>query len=163
MDPFIGEIKIVSFNFAPRDWAACDGQSMQISQNSALFSLLGTMYGGDGRTTFNLPDFRGKVPIHFNASYPQGSSGGAATHTLTSAEMPAHTHAANASSAVSNTKSPTGNTWAAMVNGYSAASNTSMNSAALSAVGANQAHENRQPYLVVNFIIAIQGIFPSRS
>ncbi|MBN2387247.1 MAG: phage tail protein [Anaerolineales bacterium] len=161
MEPFLGEIKIVSFNFAPAGWAACDGQTMQIVQNQALYALLGTTYGGNGSTTFGLPDLRGRVPLHFNATYPPGNAGGEAGHVLTAAEMPSHTHTVSASDAAANAPSPTGNTWAAANNGYAAAPDATMKPAALGTTG-GQPHENRQPYLVLNFVIATTGIFPSR-
>lgn len=162
MDPFLGEIKIVSFDFAPMGWATCDGQLMSISQNSALFSLLGTTYGGNGTTTFGLPDLRGRVPIHFNVTYPRGIPGGEASHVLQPAETPAHSHTVYASNAAANAPSPTGNTWSAVNNGYAAAPDASMKPAALTTTG-GQPHENRQPYLILNFIIATSGLYPTRS
>jgi microcystin-dependent protein len=161
MEPFLGEIKMVSFSFAPVGWATCDGQTMQIQQNQALYALLGVTYGGNGTTTFNLPDLRGRVPIHFNATYPQGSAAGEAGHVLQPAEMPSHTHAVYASDGLSNTPLPTGNVWPAVTQGYAATPNADMKSAALATTG-GQPHENRQPFLVLNFVIATTGIFPSR-
>jgi microcystin-dependent protein len=160
-EPFIGEIKIVSFNFAPQGWATCDGQTMQIQQNQALYSLLGVIYGGNGTTTFNLPDLRGRIPLHFGAGISQGANGGEASHTLIASEMPAHTHTVSASDAIPNVPSPTGNTWAVTTNVYAAAPDAAMNPAALGATG-GQPHENRQPYLVLNFVIATMGLYPSR-
>jgi microcystin-dependent protein len=163
VDPFLGEIRIVSFNFPPTGWATCDGQTMQISQNSALYSLLGTLYGGDGSNTFKLPDLRGRVPLHFGSGISQGGTGGGeAGHVLTPAEMPAHTHTIYASDAVANAPSPAGNIWPAVTKGYDATPNATMNAAALGTTG-GQAHENCQPYLVLNFVIATTGLFPSRS
>jgi microcystin-dependent protein len=163
-DPFLGQISIVSFGFAPRGWATCDGQVMSIPQNSALFSLLGTTYGGNGTTNFNLPDFRGRVPLHFGAGISQGGSSGEAMHTLSVGEMPTHTHTVSASDAAPDVPLPTGNTWPAVTNGYAGAPDaTVMNPAALGSAGAGQPHENRQPYLVLNFVIALVGIFPSRN
>jgi microcystin-dependent protein len=161
MEPFIGEIKIVSFNFPPQGWAFCDGQELSIAQNQALYALLGVTYGGNGTTTFGLPDFRGRVPLHFGAGISQGSTGGEAMHTLQPVEMPAHTHAVSASNAAANVPLPTGNTWALMTGGYAAEPDATMNAAALGSTG-GQPHENRQPYLVLNFVIALVGIFPSR-
>lgn len=161
MDPFLGEIKIVSFNYPPQGWASCDGQIMQIQQNQALYALLGITYGGNGTTTFALPDFRGKVPLHFGAGFGFGSSGGEAKHTLTAAEIPSHTHTVRASSAVPDVPAPADNVWPAVTEGYASGSNAVMNSAALGSTG-GQPHENRQPYLVLNFVIALQGIWPSR-
>ena len=161
MDPFLGEIKIVSFNFVPRGWAACDGQIMQITQNQALYALLGTYYGGNGTTTFALPDLRGRAPLHFNSTYLLGNAGGEAGHVLAAVEVPSHTHQVYASDAVPNAPSPTGNTWAAANNGYAPASDATMKDAALATTGGG-AHENRQPYLVLNFVIATIGIFPPR-
>ncbi len=161
MEPFLGEIRIVSFGFAPSGWAACDGQIMGISQNQALFSLLGTTYGGDGITTFALPDFRGRVPLHFSAQYAIGSASGEAQHTLTVNEIPAHTHTVSANSAVPNAPLPTDNVWSAVTQGYASGSNAVMNPAALASTG-GQPHENRQPYLALNFIIALDGVWPQR-
>jgi microcystin-dependent protein len=161
MEPFLGEIKMVSFNFAPTGWATCDGQTMQIQQNQALYALLGLTYGGNGTTTFCLPDLRGRVPLHFNGTYPQGNVGGEASHLLTTAEVPSHTHSVYASDAAANAPSPTGNTWAAATKGYAAAPDATMKPAALATTGGG-AHENRQPFLVLNFVIALDGIFPSR-
>jgi microcystin-dependent protein len=161
MDPFLGEIKIVAFNFVPLGWAACDGQIIQITQNQALYALLGATYGGNGTTTFALPDLRGRVPLHFNGTYPQGPGGGEAAHVLTTAEMPSHTHPVYASDAPPNAPTPTGNTWATTTNGYAPAPDANMMPATLGTTG-GQGHENRQPYLVLNFVIATTGIFPSR-
>ena len=166
-EPFIGEIRMVGFNFAPRSWAFCDGQILSISQNTALFSLLGTTYGGDGRTTFALPDLRGRVPLHPGngpglSSYTLGQKSGVETVNLTQNQIPAHSHFPLCSSDDPNSGSPT--------SGYSAAVGTPIystsqngNMGATSSVGGSQAHENRQPYLAINFCIALQGLFPSRS
>jgi microcystin-dependent protein len=162
--PFIAEIRIVSFNFAPRGWALCNGQLLQINQNQALFSLLGTMYGGDGRTTFALPDLRGRVPVHVGAGFVQGEKAGEEAHTLISSEMPAHTHLVSASSGAPNQGSPAGNEWAALNGGYSTvAPDATLNPSAIGAIGGSQPHTNLQPYLVLNYVIALQGIFPSRN
>ncbi len=172
MDPFIGTIMAVGFNFAPRGWATCDGQLLAINQNTALFSLLGTMYGGDGRNNFALPDLRGRVAVHQGSlakgggMYKVGSIGGAETVTLTTAQMPGHTHQVKGQSAAGNTDGPGSAVPAAIArsNIYSdRAPNVDMEAAMLTATGGGGAHENRPPYLVVNWVIALQGIFPSRS
>ncbi|QGN34367.1 phage tail protein [Microlunatus sp. Gsoil 973] len=161
-DPFLGEIRLVSFNFPPRGWAFCNGQLLQINQNQALFSIVGTTYGGDGRTTFALPNFAGRMPIHQGQGFTVGQQGGEATHTLTVAEMPAHNHPALAGGAA-NGSSPNGTTWAPADGAleYSNAANTTMSRAAIADGGGNQAHENRPPFLVLNFIIALVGVYPS--
>jgi microcystin-dependent protein len=161
--PFLAEIRIVSFNFAPRGWALCSGQLLPIAQNQALFSLLGTTYGGNGTTTFALPDFRGRTPLHMAASFPLGSGGGEEAHALNVSELPVHTHPVSASSAAANAGSPANASWATLAGGYDPAANIHMNSSSISLSGGSQAHNNMQPYLVLNFVIALQGIFPSRN
>lgn len=162
-EPFLSEIRIVSFGFAPRGWALCNGQLLPINQNQALFSLLGTTYGGDGRVNFALPDLRGRVPIHFG-SHTLGERGGEENHTVTIQEMPAHSHMFSASNATPTQGSPAGNMWASNTGAYSsAAPDTAMNPASISNVGGSQPHLNTQPFLVLNFIIALQGIFPSQN
>jgi microcystin-dependent protein len=167
-EPFIGEIKLVSFNFAPRGWAPCNGQLMPINQYQALFSLLGTYYGGDGRTNFALPDLRDRAPVHqgqgFGGTYPIGERGGEATHTVAISELPSHSHLLGASSAPGTHASAIGNVLAASTQpSYAEAATTSMNPGAVGPVGGLQAHENRPPLLVLNFVIALQGIFPSQN
>jgi microcystin-dependent protein len=163
-EPFLSEIKIVSFNFAPKGWALCNGQLLPINQNQALFSLLGTTYGGNGQTTFALPDLRGRIPIHFGQSFTLGQVGGQEAHTLTMQEMAAHSHIFSASDAAPNQGSPAGNIWANNSSAYSSASpDVAMNAASISNAGGSQPHVNVQPFLVLNFIIALQGIFPSRN
>jgi microcystin-dependent protein len=167
-EPFIAEIKIVGFNFPPRGWAQCDGQILPINQNQSLYALLGTTYGGDGRTTFALPDLRGRVPIHFDSGHFQGQKSGAETHTLTAAEMPSHTHAVDIKNAPGNSNSPLNNYLAQVawpiVQPYSdqAQAGTQLHAGTIANTG-GQAHENMQPYLTLNFCIALQGLFPSRS
>ena len=162
-EPFIGEIRLFSNNYAPRGWAVCEGQLLPINQNQALYALLGNVYGGDGITTFALPDLRGRVPIHVSPSLPLGAKAGEATHTLTVNEMPQHTHQVNGSSNPAGATSPEGNVWANNKDLYASGSTVVMNQATLSTVGGGQAHNNMQPYLSVHFCIAIQGIFPTRN
>ena len=169
--PFLGEIKIISWNFAPKGWAFCSGQLLPINQNQALFSILGTTYGGDGRVNFALPNFQGRSPYHVGPTLTLGQLGGEETHTLTMSEMATHTHTPMASNTPGNTVFPAAlspvlqhNTWAtSSVNPYAATSNGAMLPAAVSNTGGSQPHNNLQPYLVLNFIIALQGIFPSRN
>jgi microcystin-dependent protein len=171
--PFIAEIKMFGGNFAPRGYAFCEGQILSIAQNTALFSLLGTTYGGNGSTTFALPDLRGRRPIGAGLGpglslRSLGESGGQESVTLTSNELPLHTHTAQGSSVGGTTTDPSNAVWAASVGGrtppplYTAAANT-VQMAPSGFAGGNQAHENRQPSLAINFIIALQGIFPSRN
>jgi microcystin-dependent protein len=163
-EPFIGEIQVFAFQYAPKGWALCNGQLLPINQNQALFSLLGTTYGGDGRTTFALPDLRGRVPLGVGAGYTQGERAGEESHTLIAPEMPAHTHTPLASLAAASSPSPADATWTNMgTAGYAGNPNTQMAGNAIVAAGGSQPHENRSPYLTVNFCIALQGIFPSRS
>ena len=163
-DPFIGEIKVISFNFAPNGWAFCNGQLLQISQNQALFSILGTTYGGDGRTTFALPNLQGRMPVHQGQGFSLGQRGGEVAHTLTVNEMPAHNHPAMGAASATGF-SPNGTVWAPADGAleYEAAPNTTMSPAAIANVGGGQPHENEAPYLVLNFVIALVGIFPSHN
>lgn len=172
MDPFLGEIKLFAGNFAPRAWAFCDGQLLPISQNSALFSILGTTYGGDGRSTFALPDLRGRAPIGPRngpglSSYREGQKGGQEHVTLNTTEIPSHSHSVNAVSSAGNNAAPQNNLLANTVGfdrEYSNASpDVQMNSRMINNSGGNQSHENRQPFIAINYIIALQGVFPSRS
>lgn len=168
--PFLGEIKIVSFNFAPKGWAACNGQLLPIQQNQALFSLFGTTYGGNGQTNFGLPDFRGRVPVHVGGGFTQGARFGQEVHTITMAEMPQHVHFLSGSNSVGNQVNPNfggvGNVLASDPgNCYTSnvAQLATLNPATVSSVGGSQPHENRMPYLVLEFIVALQGIFPSQN
>jgi len=160
---FLGEIKIVSFNFAPKHWAQCNGQLLPINQNQALFSLLGTFYGGNGAQTFALPDLRGQVPIH-QGKNTIGQHSGEPAHTLSIPEMPLHPHVAQASTQVGSTQFAANNILAAASNLYTPPANlTAINPTSISNTGGSQPHENRQPYLTLNFCIALSGIFPSRN
>lgn len=167
--PFIGEIKIVAFNFAPRTWAFCNGQLLPINQNQALFSLLGTQYGGNGTTNFALPNLQARVPIEQGtlaggSSYVIGQASGETAHTLSNNEMPTHTHNAQASADAGAGIVPAANVLASASGLYGAAASlTTLNPASVGASGGSQPHENRQPFLVLNFCIALQGIFPSRN
>jgi microcystin-dependent protein len=170
-EPFLAEIRIVGFNFAPRGWAFCDGQILPINQNQSLYSLLGTTYGGDGRTTFALPDLRGRVPIHVGRSnggdiHSLGQKSGEETHTLNANEMPQHTHGVQATDTVgAQTDTPDDNLIASSSQtAYGALSSpVAMAPGSVTNTGGSQAHDNMQPYLALNFCIALQGLFPSRN
>jgi microcystin-dependent protein len=163
-EPFLSEIRIMSFNFAPKGWALCNGQLLPINQNQALFSLLGTTYGGNGQTTFALPNLQARVPIHFGAGFSLGETGGEQAHTVTMAEMPTHVHAALGSSTDGNASLPGGNVLATAANAYGAAASlTTLVPGTVTNVGGSQPHTNLQPYLVLTFCIALQGIFPSQN
>jgi microcystin-dependent protein len=165
-EPFLGEIRIMSINYAPRAWAQCNGQLLPINQNQALFSLLGTTYGGDGRTTFALPDLRGRSPIHVGGGHTLGEAGGEQAHTVSIAELPTHAHVLNASTAAANSPSPTGNVLAPTGGNqfYGPSSNlAALHPDSVANVGGGQAHLNMQPFLTLTFCIALIGIFPSPS
>lgn len=165
-EPFLGEIRLCSFNFAPKGWALCNGQLLPINQNQALFSILGTTYGGDGRVNFALPDLRGRSPLHWGNGFVLGERGGEAAHTLTANEIPAHTHQVVADPGQPTQVVPAGHLWAAQsANGYtpSPTSPVAMSPQSVSAVGGSQPHANLAPYTVLNFAIALQGIFPSQT
>jgi len=177
--PFLGELRIISWNYAPKGWALANGQFLPINQNQALFSLLGTMYGGNGQTTFALPDLRGRVPIHMGAGFTQGQAGGEYAHTLTIAEMPTHNHTLSSdatTAADSNTAAPAvGNSLGQSVGVPSQGSPFALNIYSTGGVngalapgnvtntGGSQPHENRQPFSVLNIAIALQGVFPSQN
>lgn len=162
-EPFLSEIRIMSFVFAPRGWALCNGQLLPINQNQALFSLLGTTYGGDGRVNFALPDLRGRTPIHTGSGHTLGERGGEQAHTLSIAELPTHTHVANATTATGNIPVPTSNILADSPSQlYAAPTNlVSLQPGTITNTGGSQAHLNMQPFLTLSFCIALQGIFPS--
>jgi microcystin-dependent protein len=175
-EPFIGQIMMFAGNFAPKGWAFCEGQLLPIAQNTALFSILGTTYGGNGTTTFALPDLRGRVPIQPGqgpglSPYSLGQMSGSESVTLIATQMPAHTHAFGAHGGQGDQPSPEGNVPAVTVdpntqqplNSYSGTVSTTMAPSSVSLTGGSQPHQNMQPYLCLNFIIALEGIFPSRS
>lgn len=162
--PFLGEIQIFAFNFAPKGWAMCNGQLISIQQNQALFSLLGTTYGGNGVQNFALPNMQSRVPMHVSNSFPLGTVMGEEAHTLTVNEIPAHTHSLAATTTTADTATPTSAALAAATSKiYGSGVNASMAATALANTGGSQPHTNIQPYLVLNFCIALQGIFPSRN
>jgi microcystin-dependent protein len=161
-EPFLSEIRIMSFVFAPKGWALCNGQLLPINQNQALFSLLGTTFGGDGRVNFALPDLRGRVPIHVGQGFTLGERAGEQAHTLTISEMPQHFHTANATNALADTNASTSNLLAGVNNGFTGpAALVSLIPSTIPNVGGSQAHLNMQPFLTLSFCIALQGIFPS--
>ncbi|SIO05922.1 Microcystin-dependent protein [Singulisphaera sp. GP187] len=172
LNPFLGQILAVPYNFAPRGWALCNGQILPISQNTALFSLLGTTYGGNGQSTFALPDLRGRVPINAGqgpglSDYSMGEADGSEAVTLPLAGLPSHSHGAVGFARRGRASSPAGAAWAASSAGDTtytggAGANAPMSPVSTSVAGSDQGHENRQPYLALNFIIALQGIFPAR-
>jgi microcystin-dependent protein len=172
-DPFIAEIKMFGGNFAPRNYAMCNGQLLSIAQNTALFSLLGTTYGGNGQTTYALPDLRGRVPVHFGqgpglSPMNLGEAGGQEAVTLLTTQIPAHTHALGCTDSTADSAAPANNIPAADAAGVtgeysSSAPTATMHPATIQPAGGSQPHNNRQPYLGINFIIAIFGIFPSRN
>jgi microcystin-dependent protein len=170
-EPFLGELRIMSFGYAPQGWAMCNGQFLPINQNQALFSLLGTMYGGNGQTTFALPDLRGRVPLHVGTGFLQGQAGGEQAHTLTLGEMPTHVHVLNASNVQGNSVNPNFNSVGQILaqdpgKAYDTAFNpgaAALNPASVTNVGGSQAHLNMQPFLTLTFCIALIGIFPSRN
>jgi microcystin-dependent protein len=162
-EPFLSEIRLMSFVFAPKGWALCNGQLLPINQNQALFSLLGTTFGGDGRVNFALPDLRGRTPIHVGSGHTLGERGGEQAHTVSIAELPTHTHVLNATTTPGTALVPASNLLAkANLPAYAAATNlVAMASTTTLNTGGSQAHLNMQPFLTLSFCIALQGIFPS--
>ena len=168
--PYVGEIRLVGFNFAPVGWAFCQGQIMPISENEALFNLIGTTYGGDGQSTFALPDLRGRLALHQGNGFTLAETGGAETVTLTTPQLPSHTHVPQCdSNSGGNALSPANNVWSFDTSGqfgnFAAARSDSdaMNAGAIGLAGGSQPHDNHQPYLTLNYIISLFGIFPSQS
>ncbi|MCM3628987.1 tail fiber protein [Paenibacillus glycanilyticus] len=162
-EPFLGEVRQFPFNFAPKGWASCNGQLLSIAQNQALFSILGTTYGGNGTTNFALPNLMGRVPVHAGQGVALGQTAGEESHTLTINEIPQHNHLAKAGSDAAGS-GPDGKTWgtSTSITPFASQSNTIMSPNAIAPAGGSQPHSNMQPYLVINFCIAIQGIYPSR-
>jgi microcystin-dependent protein len=163
-EPFLSEIRIFSFDFPPKGWAFCNGQFLPINQNQALFALLGTTYGGNGQTTFALPNLQGRVPIHTGNGHTLGEKAGSSSVTVNQQQLPQHMHFLQATSANGATPNPSGNVLGRVNNLYAAPSSlTTMNPTSVAPVGGSQAHNNMMPYLVLNFCIALQGIFPSQN
>lgn len=167
-EPFLGQLMLVPYNFVPKGWAACSGQLLSISTNTALFSLLGTTYGGDGRVTFGLPDLRGRAPISVGqgpglSNYTLGELGGVESVTLTAQQMPQHNHLVGANAGDANDTSPQNSIPAGQGAYQTGAANVTMNAGMVQTAGGNQPHENRPPFLAMQWIIALEGIFPSRS
>ena len=161
-EPFLSEIRIMSFDFAPKGWALSNGQLLPINQNQALFSLLGTTFGGDGRVNFALPDLRARTPIHVGNGHTLGERGGEQAHTLSIAELPTHTHVAMASPTNADGPAPPGGVLGGALNTYRPPDNlVSLNAGSVTNTGGSQAHLNMQPFLTLTFCIALQGIFPS--
>lgn len=163
-EPFLGEIKIISWNFPPKGWTFCNGQLLPINQNQALFSILGTTYGGDGRQTFGLPNLQGRMPVHVGNGINLGEIGGETAHTLNISELPAHNHVPVGSKNPPSQASAAAALWSTFAaNEFNSTSDSAMNPQCIGPTGGNQPHENMSPYLVLNFIIALQGIFPSQN
>jgi microcystin-dependent protein len=161
-EPFLSEIRLFSMSFPPKGWAFCNGQLLPINQNQPLFALLGTRFGGNGQTNFALPNLQGRVPIHVGNGHTLGEAGGVEAQTVTTNQMPTHTHQGYATTATATAVDPTGNLLAPLTNGYGAPSSlTTLTPATVANVGGSQPHNNMQPYLALNFCIALQGIFPS--
>ena len=163
-EPFLGELKLFPISFAPKGWALANGQFLPINQNQALFALFGTMYGGNGQTTFQIPDLRGRVAISQGPSFDQGQKGGESNHTLTISEMPAHTHFLSGANVNGDNAIPTGTTLASFNNGYRDPTNlTTLKPGTIANVGGSQPHRNQQPYTVLSWCVALIGIFPSQN
>ena len=161
-EPFLSEIRIMSFGFPPKGWALCNGQLLPINQNQGLFSLLGTTFGGDGRVNFGLPNLQSRVPIHVGSGHTLGERGGEQAHTLSIAEIPTHTHVLQGANTNAATNSPVGAVLANSTAVYHTPTNlVSLQPSSVTNIGGSQAHLNMQPFLVLNFCIALQGIFPS--
>jgi len=164
--PYVGEIRMFAGNFAPAGWMFCEGQLLPISEYETLFNLIGTTYGGDGQSTFGLPDLRGRLPLHFGNGFIQSETGGAETITLTASQTPAHSHALLAAAIGGDQVSPLGNVLANSFNVtpyINDVTNGNMNPSAVSTVGGSQPHNNFQPYLCIDFILSLYGIFPSQT
>jgi microcystin-dependent protein len=162
-EPFLSEIRIMSFGFPPKGWALCNGQLLPINSNQALFSILGTTYGGNGNTNFALPNLQGRSPMHRDQSHPLGTAAGESSHTLSVSEMPPHTHPPSGRS-TANTASPANSTWAtAPAPAFAGTPDVVMHPAAIGSTGSGQGHDNMPPYQVVNYIVALVGVFPSRN
>jgi microcystin-dependent protein len=163
-EPFLGEIRLLSFQFAPKGWALCNGQLLPVNQNQGLFSLLGTTYGGDGRVNFGLPNLQGRVPIHMGNGHTLGERGGEQAHTLSISEVPTHVHALNATNNNGVVNNPNNNFIGAVNNMFTqSGSAVAFDPTSVATVGGSQAHVNMEPFLVLNFSIALQGIFPSQT
>jgi microcystin-dependent protein len=163
-EPYLGEIRIIAFGFAPKGWALCNGQLMAISQAQALFSIQGTTYGGNGVTNFALPNFQGRTGVHVGGGILLGQSGGETAHALTIPEMPGHSHTPQGNSATANSSTPVGDSWAANSSQpYGTATDATLSASAVATTGGSQPHNNLQPYTVLKFIIALQGIFPTQN
>jgi microcystin-dependent protein len=163
-EPFMSEIRIMSFGFAPKGWARCDGQLMPINQNQALFSLLGTTFGGDGRTNFGLPNLQGRTPVHVGNGHSLGERGGEQAHTLSTQELPTHQHTFQASQANADIPTPANAMFGTSNNMYATADNlTAINPGTIASTGGGQAHQNMQPYMTLSFCIALQGVWPSQN
>jgi microcystin-dependent protein len=162
-ESYLGEIQMFAFGYAPRDWMVCDGKVLRISDNESLFAILGNTYGGDGKSTFALPDLRGRSPVHVGSGVSQGEQGGEATHMLTLPEMPIHAHPVWGSSRIVSVPGPAGNTWGTQqsMNEYARTGSNPMAANAVAASGKNAPHVNLQPYLVATFCICVRGIVPA--
>ena len=163
--PFVGEIRMFAGTFAPNGWAFCDGQLMAIADNTTLFALIGTTYGGDGQSTFALPDLRSRLPVHVGSGFALAQSGGVELVTLTLSQIPGHTHIPQAATTTQGVNTPVANVWAASptYKEYGPTPDSAMSAAALPSTGGNQPHDNMVPFLAVNFILSLYGIFPSQN
>ena len=163
-DPYLAEVRLMAFDFAPKGWAKCDGQLLAINQNQATFSLMGTMYGGNGQTNFALPNLRGRIPLHWGNALNQGTIIGQEAHTLTIGEMPTHSHLLSGANADGDDTNTPANMLGAFNNGYRGATNLiAIQTNTITNVGGSQPHENRQPFLTMNWCVALVGIFPSQN